>query len=87
MHPTFIEASKPLRPLYVVRALGVGAALLGILLIMWGHWLWGTSIIVTIPLIIWDDRQMTRQAERQAADLQNRPFPDFKKWERWDSDV
>ena len=87
MHPSVIEASKRPRPLYVARALGVGAAILAIALITWGHWLWGTTIIAAIPLIIWDDRRMTRQAERQAGDVENRPFPDFEKWRRWDSSV
>jgi hypothetical protein len=62
-------------------------AMLAVALIIWGHWLWGTAIIVAIAFIIWDDRQMTRQAKREAADLQKRPFPDFKKWERWDSNL
>jgi hypothetical protein len=87
MHPTFVEASKPLRPSYIVRSLGVGMAILAIALIIWGHWLWGATILVAIPLIVWDDRQMKRQAEREASDPQNRPFPDFEKWRKWDSNI
>ena len=87
MHPIFVQASAPPRPQYVVRLLGAGAAIFATALIIWGHWLAGATIILAIGFVMWDDRNIARQAERDARDLQNRPFPDFEKWGKWDSDV
>lgn len=43
--------------------------------------------MAAIALIIRDNRRMTTQADREARDPQNRPFPDFEKWKSWDSNV
>ena len=86
MNPTISrEASGPPRPQYIVRLLGICSAIFGTALLIWGHWLWGTAIILAIPLTIWVDRRMTKQAQREAR--QTRPFPDYEKWRRWDANI
>jgi len=41
------------------------------------------AALVAIAIIKWDNRQMQRQAERDARYV--RPFPDLDKWKEWDS--
>ena len=73
--------------IHVAWLLAVAAAISAVALIVWGHWLAGATIMAAIALIIRDNRRMTTQADREARDPQNRPFPDFEKWKSWDSNV
>ena len=53
---------------------------LGWLLCVW-------TVVVAIGFIVWDNRQMTRQAEREARGPLTGPFPDGEKWKKWDCQV